>query len=278
MHTRLPLVSIIIPTKNSETFLKNTLESIQSQTYHHIETILVDGQSTDTTLSIAKKYKVRVLDYNPDVPSGYFDAPYRRNYGAMKAKGQYIYYVDADMELTPRVVEAAVNSCRGGADAVIIPEDSFGQGIWAKAKQMERRCYYGDDTVEAPRFFRTDIWKSLGGLDTTLGGGGDDWDMYQKLRDSGYITVRIREIVLHNEGNLSLIRLMKKRFMYGRDSAKYLRKRPIAAGRSYFPIRKGYITRLPIMLKEPVVFLAFVWMRICEYLAGFAGMIYGRTQ
>ena len=49
-----PAVSIIIPTRNSARFLQNLLESINRQTYAPIETILVDGNSTDGTLELAK--------------------------------------------------------------------------------------------------------------------------------------------------------------------------------------------------------------------------------
>ena len=87
-------------------------------------------------------------------------------------------------------------------DAVIIPEDSFGEGIWARAKNLERRCYWGDDTVEAPRFVKKKVWSDLGGLDEILGGGGDDWDLYQKLLDQGYKVGRIESITFHNEGKL----------------------------------------------------------------------------
>ena len=56
-----PLVSVIIPTRNSEQFLEACLQSIKNQTYKNIEIIISDGLSTDQTLSIAKKYKTRIV-------------------------------------------------------------------------------------------------------------------------------------------------------------------------------------------------------------------------
>jgi len=56
-----PLVSIIIPTRNSAQFLDTCLSSIKNQTYKKIEIIISDGISTDSTLSIAKKYKARIV-------------------------------------------------------------------------------------------------------------------------------------------------------------------------------------------------------------------------
>ena len=267
------LVSIVIPTKNSESFLDRCLSSIRKQTYKRIEIVLVDGYSTDSTIKIANKYDARIFLYEPKVAKGFFDAPYRRNYGVAKSKGKYIYIVDADMELGKNVVASCVNLSNNGADAVIIPEDSFGVGIWASAKNLERRCYWGDDSVEAPRFIIKSVWNAVGGLDTSLGGGGDDWDLTEALREAGYTIKRTKEIVLHNEGELTLTKLFRKRYMYGRDSIYYLSKRPKAAAKSYFPIRMAYIRNWRLFLMRPVDTLAFIIMRTTEYAAGLLGVL-----
>jgi len=269
-----PLVSIIIPTKNSGLFLEQTLKSIKKQSYNDIETIIVDGKSTDNTLSLAKKYHVNVYSYIPQVPKGTFDAPHKRNYGVKKAKGKYVYYVDADMELTKDVVQEAVAKGEAGYDAITVSEDSFGEGIWAQAKNLERRCYWGDATIEAPRFFRKSVWEKVGGLDESLGGGGDDWDLFQKVVKAGYKAGRIKALVLHNEGKLNLYKLARKRFMYGRDTARYLLKRPLEGSKSYFPIRKGFIKNWKMFVKRPKDTIAFITMRTIEYCAGFSGIIY----
>ena len=279
MATKQPLVSIIIPTKNSALFLENTLKSIKNQSYPRIETIIVDGKSIDATVQLAKKYKVTLYTFVPKVAPGTFDAPHKRNYGVKKANGEYVYYVDADMELGKRVIEEAVMLCeKNKIDAVIVPEDSFGEGIWASAKNLERRCYWGDDSVEAPRFFKKSVWLKVGGLDEGLGGGGDDWDLYQKVLEANYKVGRIRDMVRHNEGKLSLIRLAKKRFMYGRDTAKYLLKRPTQGAKSYFPIRKGFITNWRMLLSRPKDTCAFIFMRTIEYGAGFTGILYSSLK
>src|SRR5579872_457726 len=268
------LVSIIIPTRNSALFLENTLKSIKRQSYKNVETIIVDGKSTDATVPLAKKYNVKLYTYVPKVPKATFDAPYKRNFGATKAEGEYIYYIDADMELTRNVVKDAVGKCKKGYDAVIVPEDSFGKGIWASAKNLERRCYWGDDKAEAPRFIKKSVWEALGGLDVTIGGGGDDWDMHQKLLEKRYKVGRIRDLVMHNEGDLKLWKLLKKRFMYGKDALKYIKKRPGVASVSYFPIRASYVKNWRLFLSRPKDTLVFIYMRTLEYTAGALGIMY----
>lgn len=273
-QNKLPLVSIVIPGKNSGFWIEKCLAFIKKQSYKNIEVIIVDSASKDNTRVIAKKYGCRIYDYFPNVPKGTFDAPHKRNFGVKKSKGKYVFYVDADMELTRNVVSEAVIMCeKEGCSAIIVPEDSFGVGVWAQAKNLERRCYWGDDTVEAPRFLNREVWNKLGGLDEFLGGGGDDWDLYQKLIDEGYKTGRIKSMIMHNEGKLSLIKLIKKRYMYGRDSLKYIKKRPGSAALSYFPIRKSYLKNWRLFLSRPVDSFFFIIMRTSEYLAAGFGIL-----
>lgn len=92
---RFPFVSIIIPTLNAQKYLENCLLSIEKQNYPRdkVEILVIDGSSTDNTLEIAKKFKVKVLK-NP-----YKDAESGKSIGIQKAKGEIIALVDADNEL-----------------------------------------------------------------------------------------------------------------------------------------------------------------------------------
>jgi len=268
------LVSIVIATRNSGELLGNCLQSIKQQTHKSIEIIIVDSKSTDNTLELAKKYHCKVYIFVPKVKKGAFDASFKRNYGAKRAKGKYIYWLDADMELPRKLIEEAINICKQGADAIILPEDSFGIGIWARAKNLERRCYWGDNTVECPRFFKRSVWNAIGGLDESLGAGGDDLDIHQKVLEKGYTVGRTKNIVLHNEGDLKLGKLISKHFMYGRDTIKYFYKRPKAGIVSYFPLRPAYIRNFRLFLSRPLDAGAFVIMRTLENIAGVAGILY----
>lgn len=272
------LVSIVIPTKNSGAFLENTLKSIKHQSYRAIETIVVDNKSTDQTIPLTKTYHATLMTYRPKVHAGIFDAPHKRNYGMARANGEYVYWLDADMELPKGLIAEAVALAKKGFDGVILPEDSFGVGIWASAKQLERRCYWGDLTVESPRFFTKKSWDAIGGFDLSLGAGGDDIDLTQKLLEKGYSIGRTKRIVRHNEGNLSVVKLFKKRFMYGREMVRYFKKRPGSWIASYNPIKPSYFRNWKLFVARPVDAVALVIMRIFEYAGGFAGLIYSLTQ
>lgn len=92
----LPLVSIIIPIYNSEKFIAESVESVQKQTYHNWEIILVDDCSTDNSVSIAVamfQKDTRIQLYQLSINSGTGVA---RNFGVSKASGRYISFLDAD--------------------------------------------------------------------------------------------------------------------------------------------------------------------------------------
>lgn len=267
------LVSCIIPTRNSVRYLKNCLESIKRQTHPAVEIVIVDGKSTDGTIDVAKQYTKRIFSYTPVVAAGHFDATHKRNFGVKKAKGIYIYYIDTDMELPPNLLSEAVGLCKDQYDALIVPELSFGTGVWAGAKDLERRCYWGDKTIEAPRFVKRSVWLTLGGLDETLGSGRDDGDFYFKLLDNHHSVGRTRAVVRHNEGNPTLSSLFRKKVMYGKDLLKYIRKRPVVGVQSYMPIRMSFLRNWRLFLSRPFNAFFFFIMKTVESLGGIYGVL-----
>jgi len=92
-----PLVSVIIPTYNSENFIRLTLESVLSQSYQNIEIIIVDDNSSDSTLDIIKDISEdnpKIKYYSLPVNTGTPAAP--RNYGVSMSKGEFIAFIDSD--------------------------------------------------------------------------------------------------------------------------------------------------------------------------------------
>jgi glycosyltransferase involved in cell wall biosynthesis len=105
-----PLVSIITPTLNSERFISDNIKSILSQTYPNIEHIIIDGGSTDNTLSIVKSSDPKAIVISePD--KGISDA---FNKGLKIAKGDIIAVLNSDdyyahNKVIQRIVEIFVS-------------------------------------------------------------------------------------------------------------------------------------------------------------------------
>ncbi len=87
-----PIFSIITVTYNAEKVLEDTIQSVISQTYHHIEYIIVDGASTDGTLAIIDKYKPYIKKVISQPDRGLYDA---MNKGLRIAGGDYICFLNA---------------------------------------------------------------------------------------------------------------------------------------------------------------------------------------
>lgn len=90
------LVSVIIPVYNSEKFIKETIKTVQNQTYKNYELIVVNDCSTDNSKKIIeeeikKDNKIKLINLKEN--SGVAIA---RNTGIDNAKGKYIAFLDAD--------------------------------------------------------------------------------------------------------------------------------------------------------------------------------------
>ncbi len=86
-------ISIITVCKNSEQFLNETIGSIISQTYQDIQYIVIDGNSTDSTVDIIKKYADKISYWVSEEDGGMYDAI---NKGLKMATGDYILVLNSD--------------------------------------------------------------------------------------------------------------------------------------------------------------------------------------
>lgn len=88
------LVSIIMPSYNSEKYIKDSVESVLNQTYPFWELLIVDDCSADTTVDIIKSFKdERIKLFQNEVNSG---AAVSRNRALREAKGKWIAFLDSD--------------------------------------------------------------------------------------------------------------------------------------------------------------------------------------
>lgn len=93
MHNRpTPKFSVITVTYNAEAVLEDTIQSVISQTYRHVEYIIVDGASKDRTLAIAEKYRDHIARIVSEPDKGLYDA---MNKGIGLATGDYLCFLNA---------------------------------------------------------------------------------------------------------------------------------------------------------------------------------------
>lgn len=122
MHNYLtPKFSVITVTYNAEKVLEDTLQSAISQTYRHVEYIIVDGASKDGTIKIIDKYRERIHTVVSEPDKGLYDA---MNKGIALATGDYLCFLNAgDSFHEDDTLQQMVHSIKGNE----LPDILYGE-------------------------------------------------------------------------------------------------------------------------------------------------------
>jgi glycosyltransferase involved in cell wall biosynthesis len=131
--TRMPLVSIVTPSFNMARYLPETIESVLSQDYPHIEYRILDCGSTDGTEQLLERYAGR-LQYRIAPDNGPADAISR---GLAEAQGDFVTWLNADDTYEPGAIQAAVSYLLEHPDIDVV----YGQGYWMDERGKRIRAY-----------------------------------------------------------------------------------------------------------------------------------------
>jgi glycosyltransferase involved in cell wall biosynthesis len=237
-----PLVSVIITTKNEEKNIEKCIKGIIYQTYENVEIIVVDNNSTDKTKEISKEYTKKVFNFGPERSS-------QRNFGMIKkAKGKYVMFLDADMIISPSLIEKSVgNMEKNNFVALYIPEIVLGKKYFSKVRRFER-LFYNGTSIDGARFFRRDVFKKIKGFDEKLY-ACEDWDLDKKIKKIGKIKIleekeekieewKLKEfifekgvnplsygvVIYHNESEFNIKKYLIKKSYYSKNFFEYINK------------------------------------------------------
>lgn len=161
-----PLISVIVPIYNLQDYLENSLESLWKQTFHDFEVICINDGSTDDSLSIlekiAQKYpQMRVIDK----PNGGVSSA--RNIGLEEAKGDYVYFLDADDIMHPQLLEILVSQIQGyDADIACcdyVKTEDLSYIEFANYHDVKTNLYQDPFAkfLEKEKFFSYSLWTKL---------------------------------------------------------------------------------------------------------------------
>lgn len=273
-----PLVSVIVPTKNSSRTLEACLQSVKDQTYRELEMIVVDNFSSDTTPDIARRFTEKFFSKGPE-------RSYQRNFAVEQARGEYVFIIDSDMRLEPGVIDECVEQMGGkGVVGVIVPEISFGEGFWAQCKRLERSFYVGVPYMEAARFFRRADFVRAEGYDVAMV-SGEDWDLSQRIAAKGALAHSV-SFIHHDEGKISLLKTVKKKLYYARLFASYKHaskdRESVAKQTSLLGRYWLFLSQPQKLLRNPLLGMGMLFMKTCEFFFGglgfLAGQLFGRRQ
>ncbi len=145
MTSNNPLVSIIIPLYNAESYISESIESVLSQTYQNIELLVINDGSTDNSFRIAKEYesdKVIIIDQQNKGASA------ARNLGLQLSKGEFVKFFDADDLMNPEMIESQVKIAIKNPDSII-------SGKWGR--------FYKSD-INSFQLCREECWRNLNSI------------------------------------------------------------------------------------------------------------------
>jgi len=268
-----PLISIVIPTFNSEKTLGKCLKSIRNQTYKNIEVIVVDRFSQDRTVEIANKFKVKVFTIVAKERSE------QLNYGIRQAKGRYVYRVDSDFVLDPTVVEESIEKClREGYDAIAVHNTSDPSiSFWAKVRKLERDCYEGDELNVAARFIRKDVLININGFDEKLV-AAEDYDLHNRLLQANYKIGRIKSKEVHIGEPTSIVEIAKKHYYYGKTIEEFIKKNAERGRKQLSPIRLAFLRNWKIFLTHPILTGGFIVYQLVRYSSAVLGFLTNKVR
>lgn len=270
-------VSIIIPAFNEEKVIERLLKSLKKQTYKNCEVIVIDDSSVDNTVKIAKQYTPNVYTRK------HAERSIQRNFGAGISKGEYLLFLDADMELIPGVVKECVEKIQKDkkSGAIAIPEKSIALTFWEKVKAFERSIYNleGDSITDAARFFTREAFNKAGGYDESIT-GPEDWDLPDTIRELGYKQNRIKAIIYHYERVPSPLALARKKYYYGLRAYRYLTKHKISviSAKTIYFLRPVFYKNWARIIAHPVLSLGMMMMLSAELIGGGLGFLMGRIK
>lgn len=273
-----PLVSVIVPTYNSSENVKNFLESFLDSAYKNIEIIVNDDPRTnDSTEAITKEYICRGLKIiykkeNISMAQG-------RKRGVDFSSGEILLHLDSDMKVTKGLIRECVDETASRFDALVIPEESFGTTFWAKCKWLEKKCYEGIEQIESIRCIKRGVYISLGGHDEAMV-FSEDKDLDIRVRRAGYKIGRVKNFLWHNEGNLSLLKTLRKKLHYTNTANTFKQKHPkefrwqVNLMNRYFV----YLRKIQYLFQYPLLYVGMFFMKTCEFGFGGVGYVLQKLQ
>jgi len=257
-----PLVSVIIPTKNSSRTLEKCLESIKNQSYKNIEVIVVIPKEDTEFIKLSKKYNFNLIYCDEGKNAS-------RNKGSKNSKGEYLLHIDDDMRLSRDVIAECINLVlKENYTAIAILEtEEISSGLYNKIRVLEKTIVAFDIYVTAPRFFEKDFFNQLGNINVKLD-PIDEGDLKAKLIEKGisYTTTK-NYIVLSSENRMTSL---KSRWfhMYKRGQKMPLFNFLHPKSNQLKPFKRigPYIQKSELLLQSPFVGFILILIKTIDLI------------
>lgn len=197
------LVSVIIPVYNGRSTLEHCLQALLATRYRNWECIVVDDGSTDNSVAIANRFNAQVIT-STRPPQGPAVA---RNVGAHAARGDLLFFIDADVLVQPGTVGHAVATMQANPDLAACfgsyDRQPTATNFCSQYRNLQHHYVHQTSSSEASTFWsgcgmiKRAVFLKLGGFRTlTLGRPSiEDIDLGYRLRAAGG-HIRLEKLLL----------------------------------------------------------------------------------
>lgn len=196
-----PKVSVVIPARNADSYIEETLQSLAGQTFAGFEALIFDDGSTDRTSEVVMAFQ----EQSGDGRFALFDGPARgvsaaRNAGLERAKAPFTIFLDADDILSPDALERFVAVLEGSSCAAALGQVLRISEDGSAMPSPDNRALVPDDDQLAALMrknyivnggalaVRTSCARDCGAYDETLR-FGEDWEFWCRLLSAGPLAV-----------------------------------------------------------------------------------------
>ena len=189
-----PTISVIIPVYNGAAYLKACLGAVIASAYPSYECIVVNDGSTDDSERIAGQFSARVLNLS----GGPFGPAYARNRGVEVARADILFFLDADIVLSPGALRRVQNLFQERTDVAAV----FGsydarpaaRGLISQYRNLLHHFVHQNGNREASTFWagcgaiRRFVFEKIGGFDDQRFSRPsiEDIELGYRLREAGY--------------------------------------------------------------------------------------------
>jgi glycosyltransferase involved in cell wall biosynthesis len=216
-----PLITIVTPVYNGAKYLEETILSIINQSYKNIQYIIIDGNSTDESLKIIKKFSNKIDYFISEKDNGMYDALIK---GFSRGKGKYFAWLNSDDLYFNDAIEKAISVMEKnkfewmvGAPSVLINKKiilryCYHYPNWIISNGLATPCYWGFVAQESTIFTKK-LYEDCGGLNKNLKYAGD-FDLWKRFSKKNYL----------NSVNLRIGIFRKRKGQLSDDHHKYYRE------------------------------------------------------
>ncbi|WP_282134439.1 glycosyltransferase family 2 protein [Seonamhaeicola maritimus] len=190
------MISVIVPCYNQAQYLAECLQSILSQTYSDWECVVVNDGSPDHTpevvngfLKLDKRFKYIEIENG--------GVSHARNVGIKESKGKYILPLDADDKIGPKYLELGLRAFNKDNRLKVVYCEAHFFGTNNKLWSLPSFTFeelLKNNIIFCSGLFKKEDCVKVGGYDTNLSIGLEDWEFWINLLKDGGEVFRIPEV------------------------------------------------------------------------------------